>query len=181
MTTAPPPFATARLDALPLEPAYAEEMAGVLADPALYGFTGGEPPAPAALRSRYERQCAGPPDGRELWWNWVLRVREGGDLAGYVQATVQGPRAEIAWVIGTPWQGRGYAREAAKGLAAHLASAGGVRELVAHIHPGHAASEAVAEAAGLRPTGEWEDGERRWAARTPAPDLPRGPGVPDVL
>ncbi|MGW6712707.1 GNAT family N-acetyltransferase [Streptomyces sp. MCL20-2] len=174
----PPPFTTARLDALPLEPAYAEEMAAVLADPALYGFTRGEPPAPDALRARYERQCAGSPDPGERWWNWVLRVRAhgngemAGELAGYVQATVRGPRAEIAWVVGTPWQGRGYASEAARGLAAHLASAGGVRELVAHIHPDHAASAAVAVAAGLGPTEEWEDGERRWAANVTLPPMP---------
>ncbi|MGW3335663.1 GNAT family N-acetyltransferase [Streptomyces rubiginosohelvolus] len=172
LPSTPPPFTTARLDALPLEPSYAEEMAAVLADPALYVFTGGEPPAPAALRARYERQCAGSPDPGERWWNWVLRVREDGSLAGYVQATVRGPRAEIAWVVGTPWQGRGYASEAAKGLAEHLASAGGVRELVAHIHPGHAVSAAVAVAAGLGPTGEWEDGERRWAGSVAVPPVP---------
>ncbi|WP_097866365.1 GNAT family N-acetyltransferase [Streptomyces sp. rh34] len=166
-TITPPPFTTARLDALSLDPAYAEEMAAVLADPALYVFTGGGPPDPAALRSRYERQCAGSPDPGELWWNWALRVREEGSLAGYVQATVRGPRAEIAWALGTPWQGRGYASEAAMGLAAHLAQAADVRTLVAHIHPDHAASEAVAAAAGLRPTGEWEDGERRWAGTRP--------------
>lgn len=171
-TPAPTPFTAARLDALPLDPAYAEEMAAVLADPALYVFTGGEPPEPAVLRSRYERQCAGSPDPGELWWNWVLRVRSDGRLAGYVQATVRGPRAEIAWVVGTPWQGRGYAREAAEGLAAHLASAGGVRELVAHIHPDHAASAAVAAGAGLRPTGEWEDGEQRWAGGVTPPPAP---------
>ncbi|QWQ41927.1 GNAT family N-acetyltransferase [Streptomyces sp. YPW6] len=205
----PPPFATARLDALPLEPAYAEEMAAVLADPVLYDFTGGEPPSRDALRVRYERQCAGSPEPGERWWNWVLRVRTAGEgdaegaggvagegtgradgepddrsdadsagqpaarIVGYVQATVRGPRAEIAWVIGTPWQGRGYAREAARGLAAHLASAGGVRELVAHIHPDHAASAGVAVAAGLGPTGEWEDGERRWAGNVPPPPMPQ--------
>ncbi|MFI1783913.1 GNAT family N-acetyltransferase [Streptomyces rubiginosohelvolus] len=184
LPSTPPPFTTARLDALPLEPAYAEEMAVVLADPALYGFTGGEPPAPDALRARYERQCAGSPDPGERWWNWVLRVRaaeeEGGRaggepagaLVGYVQATVRRARAEIAWVVGTPWQGRGYASEAARGLAAHLVSAGGVRELVAHIHPDHAASAAVAVAAGLGPTEEWEDGERRWAANVTPPLVP---------
>ncbi|MEU2149735.1 GNAT family N-acetyltransferase, partial [Streptomyces globisporus] len=95
-----------------------------------------------------------------------------GSLAGYVQATVRGPRAEIAWVVGTPWQGRGYASEAAQGLAAHLVSAGGVRELVAHIHPDHAASAAVAVAAGLGPTGGWEDGERRWAGSVTVPPVP---------
>ncbi|MEI7033522.1 GNAT family N-acetyltransferase [Streptomyces pratensis] len=164
-TTGPRPFTTERLDALPLDPAYAEEMAGVLADPALYAFTGGGPPDPQALRARYARQSAGSPDPDASWGNWVLRVRAEGRLAGYVQATVRGPRAEIAWVVGTPWQGRGYASEAVRGLAAHLASAEGVRGLVAHIHPDHAASAAVAAAAGLAPTGEWEDGERRWAGR----------------
>ncbi|MFJ6233031.1 GNAT family N-acetyltransferase [Streptomyces griseus] len=168
-TIAPWPFTTARLDALPLDPAYADEMAAVLADPALYVFTGGGPPDAAALRSRYERQCAGSPDPGERWWNWVLRVRADGRLAGYVQATVRGPRAEIAWVIGTPWQGRGYASEAAQGLAAHLVAAGGVRELLAHVHPDHAASERVAKAAGHRPTGERADGERRWTGNPPAP------------
>ncbi|MGW6465540.1 GNAT family N-acetyltransferase [Streptomyces rubiginosohelvolus] len=192
LPSTPPPFTTARLDALPLEPSYAEEMAAVLADPALYAFTGGEPPAPAALRARYERQCAGSPDPGERWWNWVLRVRAAGgtvgqaggeaggetarrvagELVGYVQATVRGARAEIAWVVGTPWQGRGYASEAAQGLAAHLVSAGGVRELVAHIHPDHAASAAVAVAAGLGPTEEWEDGERRWAGNVTPPLVP---------
>ncbi|MEV1044398.1 GNAT family N-acetyltransferase [Streptomyces sp. NPDC049916] len=165
----PRAFTTARLDALPLDPAHADEMATVLADPALYGSTGGGPPDPLALRARYERQAAGSPDPGERWWNWVLRVRTEGCLAGYVQATVRGPRAEIAWVVGTPWQGRGYASEAAKGLVAHLAAAADVRTLVAHIRPGHTASAAVAAAAGLAPTGEWEDGERRWVGSPVSP------------
>ncbi|ARF74331.1 GNAT family N-acetyltransferase [Streptomyces sp. NPDC012600] len=172
-TTGPGPFTTERLDALPLDPAYADEMAAVLADPALYVFTGGGPPDPVALRARYERQTAGSPDPGERWWNWVLRVRADGRLVGYVQATVRGSCAEIAWVVGVPWQGRGYAAEAAKGLAAHLWSAGGVRTLVAHIHPGHAASGAVAAAAGLAPTGERreEDGEQRWTGCAPRPPV----------
>ncbi|MCK2141665.1 GNAT family N-acetyltransferase, partial [Streptomyces sp. WAC00276] len=38
----------------------------------------------------------------------------------------------------------------------------GVPTVVAHVHPEHAASVAVASAAGLRPTPHWQDGERRW-------------------
>lgn len=163
MTTdpGPEPFATPRLDALPLRVAHADEMAAVLDDPALHTFTGGAPETPEALRARYARQTAGSPDPDEVWWNWVLRERGEGRLIGYVQATVRGPRAEIAWVVGTPWQGRGYAREAARALLTHLYGTG-VRTAVAHIHPEHAASAAVAAAAGLRRTGEWEDGEERW-------------------
>ncbi|PZT75814.1 MULTISPECIES: GNAT family N-acetyltransferase [unclassified Streptomyces] len=157
----PEPFTTPRLDALPLRVEYADEMAAVLGDPALHTFTGGAPEAPEALRARYERQTAGSPDPDELWWNWVLRERGEGRLIGYVQATVRGPRAEIAWVIGTPWQGRGYAREAARALVTHLRDTG-PRTAYAHIHPDHTASAAVAAAAGLHRTGEWEDGEERW-------------------
>lgn len=165
-TNGPTPFATVRLDALPLEPGYAREMAAVLLDPALHAYTGGAPEDEDALRSRYERQSAGSPDPAELWWNWVLRDRAEGRLVGYVQATVRGSRAEVAWVVGTGRQGRGYAKEAAKGMVAHLLG-GGIRTVVAHIHPGHAASAAVASAAGLTPTGEREDGEVRWRLEEP--------------
>ncbi|CAM5671451.1 hypothetical protein SBADM41S_08577 [Streptomyces badius] len=57
----PPPFTTARLDALPLEPAYAEEMVDVLG-PGAVVFIGGEPQAPAALRPvrASVRRFAGP-------------------------------------------------------------------------------------------------------------------------
>ncbi|MFI8433750.1 GNAT family N-acetyltransferase [Streptomyces sp. NPDC079020] len=163
----PEPFTTDRLDALPLEPGYADEMAAVLGDRDLYTYTGGAPEDAVALRARYERQSAGSPDPAEQWCNWVLRVREDGRLAGYVQATVRGGTAEIAWVVGTPWQGRGYAKEAAVGLVAHLSADGHVRTVLAHIHPAHTASAAVAGAAGLAPTGEWEDGEVRWRRDVP--------------
>ncbi|MFE6666693.1 GNAT family N-acetyltransferase [Streptomyces sp. NPDC057697] len=164
MDLRPGPFATARLDALPLRVAYADEMAAVLDDPALYTYTGGAPETADELRARYARQAAGPPDPGVRWWNWMLRVRNEDRLAGYVQATVDvpGAAAEVAWVVGTRWQGRGYAREAAAGLVAHLLGTGAVRSVLAHIHPDHHASAAVAGAAGLAPTEEWCDGERRW-------------------
>ncbi|MFF1838349.1 GNAT family N-acetyltransferase [Streptomyces sp. NPDC058231] len=158
----PEAFATQRLDALPLRAVHADEMAVVLADPALHTFTGGAPEDVDALRIRYTRWEAGSPDPAQRWWNWVLRVRADGRLAGWAQATVSGPQAEIAWVVGTPWQGLGYAKEAAAGLVAHLTDRAAVRQVVAHIHPDHTASAAVAAAAGLVPTDVWEDGERRW-------------------
>lgn len=164
-------IATARLDLLPLRVEHAEEMAGVLADPALHAFIGGVPDTPGELRSRYARVTAGSPDPAVSWLNWVIRVREEDRLAGTVQATV-GPSgdgaltAEIAWVVGTAWQGRGIATEAARGLVDWLGQQP-VRAVVAHIHPDHKASAAVAAAAGLVPTGEWRDGEVRWHRHLP--------------
>ncbi|MFJ5109305.1 GNAT family N-acetyltransferase [Streptomyces sp. NPDC088551] len=180
---------TERLTLLPLRVAYAEEMAAVLADPALYAHTGGTPPTVEELRTRYARQAAGSPDPEVVWGTWMIGIREeaqeegqrsaescagssaghgptGHVLAGYVQATIgpdgDGRTAELAWVVGTAWQGRGIATEAARGLVRWLKGQG-VRSLVAHIHPDHGASAAVAKAVGLAPTGERHDGEVRWS------------------
>jgi RimJ/RimL family protein N-acetyltransferase len=151
----------------PLAVAHAEELVGVLADPALYAVTGGEPPSLDRLRERYRAQLAGPAEPGERWHNWVVRLRDGdstGPAIGYVQATVTGHGrvAELAWVVGVPWQGNGYAAEAAAATAEAL-RADGVTELQAHVAPGHAASEAVARRVGLRPTGRLDsDGEQLW-------------------
>jgi RimJ/RimL family protein N-acetyltransferase len=144
---------------LPLQVEYAGEMAKVLSDPDLYAFTGGEPPTVDVLKARYRRQLAGPGRPDEHWLNWVIRHED--ELVGYVQATVTGSTAEIAWVIGTAWQGRGYAKEAAVGLAAWLDEQG-VGRIIAHVHPDHTASAAVTAAAGLTRTEEMHDGEHLW-------------------
>lgn len=164
-TLAAQAIGTGRLDLLPLRIEHADEMAAVLSDPALHTFTGGTPDTPQALRSRYRRMTAGSPDPAVCWLNWVIRLRDESCLTGTVQATVgpsgHGATAEAAWVVGAPWQGRGIAAEAARGLVDWL-SRQPVHAVVAHIHPGHRASAAVATAAGLTPTDEWHDGEIRW-------------------
>ncbi|MDT0392041.1 GNAT family N-acetyltransferase [Streptomyces dubilierae] len=164
------PFRTSRLDLLPLRPGHADEMAVVLSDPALHTFIGGTPDTPQDLRARYTRMTAGSPDPAVSWLNWVIRLREESCLTGTVQATVtpsgHGHTAEIAWVVGTGWQGRGIATEAARGLVAWLEEQR-VRHLIAHIHPDHRASAAVAGAAGLAPTDHEQDGEIRWQRIVP--------------
>ncbi|MFC8899177.1 GNAT family N-acetyltransferase [Streptomyces cinereoruber] len=165
-TAVPGAVRTERLDLVPLSVAHAGEMAEVLADPALHAFIGGAPLSPPELRARYGRLTAGSPDPAVAWHNWVVRLRAEDRLTGTVQATVTdgGRVAEVAWVVGTAWQGRGIAREAARALAGLLA-ARGVRTVVAHVHPDHTASAAVARAAGLAPTDRVEDGEIRWERR----------------
>jgi RimJ/RimL family protein N-acetyltransferase len=152
---------TERLELLPLRVEHAGEMAEVLSDPVLHTFIGGTPDTQEALRSRYERMTAGSPDPAVSWLNWVIRLPAEDCLTGTVQATVSGADAEIAWVVGTPWQGRGIATEAVRGLVDWLP----VRTIIAHIHPDHRASAAVATAAGLAPTDERHDGEIRWRLR----------------
>ena len=164
-TIAAEAISTGRLELLPLLVEQAEEMAAVLSDPALHTFTGGTPDTPQALRSRYQRLTAGSPDPAVSWLNWVIRLRDEARLTGTVQATISpsgdGLVAEIAWVVGTSWQGRGIAREAAQGLVGWLAQLP-IQAVIAHIHPEHLASAAVAAAAGLTPTDEWHEGEVLW-------------------
>ena len=157
------PIETGRLLLEPLRAEHVAEMAPVLADPALYVFTGGAPPSAAELGERYARQARGrSTDGRQLWLNWIVRELEGGGAVGYVQATVEPASgvAEVAWVVGTGFQGRGYAREAAGAMVAWLRERSCV--VTAYVHPDHAASQSVARAVGLAPTEVVRDGEARW-------------------
>src|SRR5205085_10381783 len=104
------PLTSERLDLEPLRLDHAGEMVSVLADPRLNTFMGGHPPDERQLRERYERQLVGgSADGTQQWFNWVIRRRDDGRALGYVQATVSedadGPAAEVAWVVGTAFQG----------------------------------------------------------------------------
>ncbi|MFF2013538.1 GNAT family N-acetyltransferase [Streptomyces sp. NPDC058195] len=171
-------ISTGRLDLVPLRVGHAEEMAPVLSDPGLHTFTGGAPDTPEALRSRYRRLTAGSPDPDVSWLNWVIRLRDASCLTGTVQATVtsggHGTVAEVAWVVGTPWQGRGIAGEAARGLVDWLGQRS-VHTVLAHIHPGHRASAGVAAAAGLVPTDLRHEGEIRWYRSIERPERPERP------
>jgi RimJ/RimL family protein N-acetyltransferase len=157
---------TVRLVLEPLRPAHAHELAPVLDDPALHAFTGGEPADEDALRARFTRQAAGrSPDGTQGWLNWVARDRATHAPVGTVQATItddKGVRAAaLAWVVATGRQGEGLATEAA-GAAMDWLRDRGMTRFVAHIHPDHGASAAVARHLGLAPTDARHAGEVRW-------------------
>ncbi|WP_062203521.1 GNAT family N-acetyltransferase [Demequina salsinemoris] len=161
---APVPLASSRLILEPLTAAHATEMAVALADPALYEFTGGEPPTVDALTARYARlESRTSPDGSEAWLNWAVRTMDDAELAGYVQATVasSGLEADVAWVVATTHQGRGLATEAARTMLDWL-SEQGVTRVSAWIHPEHRASAGVARRLGFAATSERADGEIRW-------------------
>ena len=167
--TSTPSLRDGRLVLEPLRVEHAAEMATVLSDAALYTFTGGSPLSRSALEQRYARQVAGSADPTEEWHNWVVRLGDTGPAVGYVQATVAGDHtAELAWVVGTPWQGRGIAREAAGLVLGELLTRPEVTRVVAHVHPDHAASQRVAGALGLAPTERLVDGEVEWLLERPS-------------
>lgn len=154
---------TERLTVEPLRVSDADELAGVLGGRALHAYIGGRPATAAELRRRYERLVAGSDAAGEIWLNWV--VRSDGDAVGTLQATLvavgDAYRADVAWVIGVRWQGKGYASEGAGALVEWLRHRG-VDPITANIHPEHAASAAVARRAGLHRTDALHDGEVVW-------------------
>lgn len=152
---------TERLQLLPLVRAHADLLFELLADATQYEYTQDEPPASVDdLRDRYSLlESRRSPDGTQVWLNWMLQ--EADEAIGYVQATVVGDAAEVAWVVGRSWKGRGYATEAAGAMIEWLTAAG-VRVIRAKIRPGHTASQRVAAKIGLSPAGEFVDGEEIW-------------------
>jgi [ribosomal protein S5]-alanine N-acetyltransferase len=109
----------------------------------------------AALRERLARlESRLSPDGREHWLNWVIRT-DGGGVAGYVQATVEmGGTAEIAYVLGSAHQRRGYGFVAVSAMLDELAASYGVTRVVATLDPDNAASLALLRKLGFRLEGE---------------------------
>ena len=139
----------------------------LLKDPEIHVFTGGHPPASAddvraTIRRRESRRS---PAGDELWLNWTLRLKTDQSGVGYVQAGVKQDRADLAWVVGVPFQRRGYASEASRRVLHWLRDDLGVLEVRASIHPDHVASHRVARNIGLLKSGDRTDeGEEVWLA-----------------
>jgi RimJ/RimL family protein N-acetyltransferase len=157
---------TARLRLDPIVGADANDLFAVLDDIRLHRFIGGTPPTLEQLRACLARwQTRISSDGEKLWLNWVVRRAAPCTAVGYVQATVTGEGAELAYVIGTDWSGQGIATEAVAAVCGWLRALG-VVELHAHIHPDHFGSAAVARHVGLVPTGRIrDDGEELWVVR----------------
>jgi RimJ/RimL family protein N-acetyltransferase len=137
-------------------------MASVLADPSLYAFIGGAPPTVPGLEAQYGTWLAGPVAAGEAWLNWVVRLASG-EAVGHAQATVldAGRTVDVAWMIGQPWQGQGFASEAALAIVGHL-EAIGIGTITAHVRADNLASARVAERAGLELTAIEEGGEIVW-------------------
>jgi len=82
-------------------------------------------------------------------------------------------RVEIAYGVDEAYRGRGYATEAALGLAGYAFTAGGVRVVQAHTLPEESASTRVLRKSGFRYVGEVVDPEDglvwRWEAKSGLP------------
>jgi len=158
---------TERLLLAPMVEADSEALFELLKNPAVHDFTGSKPPGSAddvkaKIRRRESRRS---PAGDELWLNWTLRLKSDQAVVGYVQAGVRARGADLAWVIGVPFQRQGFASEASQRVLHWLCDDLCVNELRANIHPNHIASTRVARRLGFSRSGETtDDGEDVWRA-----------------
>jgi RimJ/RimL family protein N-acetyltransferase len=147
---------TERLELRPLVADDAEALEELLDDPLVNEWLG---PELADLRERFTRwERRRSPDGSKEWLNWTVRQLGVGAPVGWVQATVSGPAAEVAYATLPSQRRRGYTAEAAAGVAGWL----DVPSVEAHVAASNDGSAGVARALGLRPTPELHDGEVVW-------------------
>jgi ribosomal-protein-alanine N-acetyltransferase len=151
---------TPRLSLEPQRAVHADAMFVVLGDPAIYAYENAPPASVARLRERYAAlESRRPPDGRQQWLNWVLRLRTG-ELIGYVQASVNADgRAFIAYELGSAHWGRGLAREALEAMIAELATHYRVRMLAAVFKRANTRSRRLLERLGFEPAAEAAEAE----------------------
>lgn len=118
-----------------LEPqveAHAPEMFLVLSDPAIYEYEGVPPPSIARLAAAYlGRESRVSPDGKDQWLNWVVRL-PGGQLSGYVQATIyESGAAYIGYEFASKYWKQGIATAAIRRMLDELVTTYAVHTFVA--------------------------------------------------
>ena len=116
----------------PLRAMHAHEMFSVLSDPAIYEFENEPPSSEEWLTRRFERlesRCS--KDGTELWLNWIVRL-PGGELAGYVQATVLPTKTSyVAYELNSRHWRQGIGSSAVSAMLEELRSQYGIHTYVA--------------------------------------------------
>lgn len=143
---------TERLALEPLRATHAAALYDGLRDDRLYRYIPTEPPASLeALRGRYARlESRRSPDGLEAWLNWAVRLRGAEEYVGTLEASVHPDGvADVAYLVFTPRQGCGYAREGLARLLQLLFDCYGARCVAAEIDTRNAASIALVESLGF--------------------------------
>jgi RimJ/RimL family protein N-acetyltransferase len=145
----------------PLTAGHTEAMFEVLRDPELYAYLDyGPPPSAEHLRGVYEElEARVSPDGSQLWLNWVIRPHAGPPV-GFVQATVTGGDAWIAYILARESWGRGYAFRATRAVVDHLRARCGVSRFLATVDAGNERSARLLDRLGFRPATQAEAHER---------------------
>jgi RimJ/RimL family protein N-acetyltransferase len=147
--TLEPVGATENLEVYPLTEEHAAGLVDAIADPSVRAFVINEPSTLEAMRERIAFVAAGPPDSRpgEVWLDYTF-VQDGRPI-GRIEATVQNGIAEIAYVIGPAYGGRGLATEAVAWLIDHLRTRWPGNDIYACIAEGNTRSRRLVERLGF--------------------------------
>ena len=144
-----------------LTAADADALRGLLTEPSLREWLRASDVE--QLRARFAGwESRRSPDGRARWLNWLVRCSATDRPLGWVQATVIGSRASVAYAVLPCERGGGAAAAALRALAGWLPGRFGVTILSADIAEANVASQRVARAAGLRPTDRRAGDEQTW-------------------
>jgi [ribosomal protein S5]-alanine N-acetyltransferase len=138
-----------------LEPqvvAHAPEMFVVLGDPAIYEFEGEPPPSLELLVNGFRRrENRTSPDGTERWLNWVVR-KTGGELTGYVQASVLTSGCSyVGYEFSSKFWRQGLASSAITAVLEELRSNYGVHTFVAVLKTANYRSMGLLQKLGFTP------------------------------
>jgi ribosomal-protein-alanine N-acetyltransferase len=156
----------ARLCLEPLTPQHAQHLFPVLSDRQLYTYIPEDPPADSAsLAARYQRLATRrSPQGDALWLNWAVKRLHEGDYIGVLQATLTAEQpAYLAYLLGSPFWGQGYAQEACSRLLVLVFGAYRVSRVRAEVDTRNQASWRLLERLGftrttLRPAADYFKG-----------------------
>jgi RimJ/RimL family protein N-acetyltransferase len=140
---------TTRLTIEPLAARHAEELFAALDDPLVGRYIGGpDVTTLAELRERIAHLLAGPEVGSgETWANWVVVLDA--VIIGRLEATFHDGIAEVGYVFGPRWWGRGYGTESVAWLVDEL-SRRTVAETWATVDPDNDASARLLRRVGFR-------------------------------
>jgi RimJ/RimL family protein N-acetyltransferase len=155
----------------PLTRGHAPEMFTVLADPSIYRYIDEAAPVSLeALTTRYARLEQGKSaDGSELWLNWIVREVQTGNAIGFVQATVSGRQAWIAYVIAPSSQGKGFGREATEEMMRILRERHGTTRFLANVDSRNDASIHLARSLGFIHVPGADVGDQRYEKKVADP------------
>lgn len=126
-----------------LAPIHAPGLFEALDDPRVGTFIGGPDVTTLdALRERIRLLGEGAPSGSgETWLNWA--VIADGVVVGRLEATLHDGFAEIAYVFGPRWWGRGHATVGVRWMLDALRTSWGISEWWATVDPRNTASAGV--------------------------------------
>lgn len=127
------------------------ELATQLRQPLVYEHIGAIPSLPEFILDR-ERALAGPGEAarNEYWLNFLVRERASRQMLGRLEATLHDSIAEVAFLFGASYWGKGYAREALAWLHAEIERSHGISSFWATTVPGNSRCQALLRRSGYR-------------------------------